>query len=226
MEVALQSLLGIPASPAFEKAFRANVLRKPFAAGSYLAQENDACRYLPLVERGSIRVFKTSPSGREITLYHIERGESCILTANCLLGDRRFPASARTEERSIVILVPVREFRLWMDQEKPWRDYIFENVNRRIVDLLSTMTEVAFGSLPSRLAELLLRTLSRAAAGNSPNTIQVTHQELADELGSAREAVSRLLKEFERRGWVQLGRGRIVLLNAAMLEDVGQGRSL
>lgn len=158
-----------------------------------------------------MRVYKTGETGREITLYRIEPGESCILTANCILNRRGFPALAEVEQTTEVLLIPAAVFQEWMDRYKFWRDYIHAIIDRRITSVLTIMSEVVFARIDQRIAELLL------SGVGTDGGLTITHQKIAGELGSAREVVSRVLKDFEKRGLIRLARGRIELADAAGL---------
>ncbi|HLO77627.1 MAG TPA: Crp/Fnr family transcriptional regulator [Magnetospirillum sp.] len=172
-------------------------------AGTVLFQDGAECSAYVLVMDGSIRVQKVSEGGREIVLYRVEGGQSCVLTTNCLIAREDYAAEgiAETEVRALVL--PAATFRALLGKSEAFRDFVFSAYASRIGDLLMLIEEVAFGRIDVRLAGWL-----RARAADQPE-IRATHQDIATELGTAREVVSRQLKEFERRGWVALHRGRI-----------------
>ncbi|MFC5300046.1 Crp/Fnr family transcriptional regulator [Azospira restricta] len=171
-------------------------------AGTRIFAEREPCRGFPLVVDGSIKVVKTAPSGREMLLYRVAPGDSCIISSSCLLG--RTPYTARGESESAVTLAVLPEalFERLLAEHRAFRDFVFHLLAERIADLMQRVEEVAFHRLDQRLARLLL------ARGDD---IHATHQALADELGSVREIVSRLLKGFAAEGLVELGRERILL---------------
>lgn len=154
---------------------------------------------------GQSRVYKISSGGREILLYRVAAGETCVLTTTCLLGRSDYPASTIVEEPIRDVIVPAPIFHQLMVESSVFRRFVMENYGALISDLIVLLDEVAFHNLDARLAKLLL---------DEPGSkISRTHQQIADELGTAREVVSRQLKRFENKGWVSLGRGYIEVLN-------------
>lgn len=177
--------------------------------GQHLAWEGQECTGLGLVLAGMARVYKLGESGREITLYRVEPGESCILTASCLLSGQPFPAFAQVEQTLQARWLPAQPFRQRMHQSEAWRSFVFQLLSRRLASVIGVVEEVAFRRVDHRLAEFLLL---------HPQGCALTHQQIAQELGSSREVISRLLKDFERHGWVSLGRGHLSLLDPAGLK--------
>ena len=159
---------------------------------------------------GRSRVYKISESGREILLYRVSAGETCVLTTTCLLGKSHYPASTVVEEPIRDVVIPAAIFHQLMVESEVFRRFVLSNYGNLISELIVLVDEVAFHSIASRLAGLLLAVLG--------SKVTTTHQQLAGELGSAREVVSRQLKDFERQGWVKLGRASIELLDRAALE--------
>jgi CRP/FNR family transcriptional regulator len=168
-----------------------------------LVSAGAACSHLPLVLDGSLRVFTTSGSGREITLYRIGRGESCVLSATCIVRGDRFPAVAAAEGTADVLLVPADVAARLVDEQPAWRRFIFDLYARRLAEVLTLIEEVAFQRVDERLAAHLL---ARAPNGGP---VLATHAAIADELGTSREVVTRILADFEARGLVALHRGHI-----------------
>lgn len=175
--------------------------------GITVFRHGDRCQNYFLVLEGAIRVQKSSESGREIVLYRVEAGQGCVLTTSCLLANEHYPAEGITETEVRAVVLPADRFYEGMAKSTGFRDFVFATYGKRILDLILLVEEVAFGRIDIRLAQCLLVHASRA------HPIANTHQELAIELGTAREVVSRQLKEFERRGWVKLHRGRIDILD-------------
>lgn len=174
-------------------------------AGATICGEGRHCEYLPLLVEGQARVFKASESGREMTLYRIYPGESCVLTASCIMSGVGFPAIAVTEHASSALLVPASHVTAWFDEFPEWRHFVFDLVSRRMASMLAVVEEVAFQRMDQRLE----RYLGLAAVNGE---VRATHQDIADELGTAREVVTRLLRELEARGRVTLHRGYISLV--------------
>lgn len=178
-------------------------------ANAQVFDENQLCMGFPLILSGSVRVIKAAPNGRELQLYRVGPGESCILSSSCLLGRDSYHARGIVEQDTELLVLPAEVFRNWLGENEEFRDYIFHLFSERITDLMQLVSAVAFQKLDQRLAALL--------AGKS-GTIHCTHQALADELGSVREIVSRLLKNFAEQGWVRLGREQIDIVDAAALK--------
>jgi CRP/FNR family transcriptional regulator, anaerobic regulatory protein len=209
-----------PALRALDEAGReivasARVVELP--AGTTVFRHGDRCQNYLLMLSGSVRVQKGSEGGREIVLYRVEAGEGCVLTTSCLLAHEHYPAEGVTETDARALAIPAERFEEGLALSPGFRNFVFASYGRRIADLIVLVEEVAFGRIDCRLAHWLLE--HTGADGG----IAHTHQELATELGTAREVVSRQLKEFERRGWVKLHRGRIDLLNRAALARLNSG---
>jgi CRP/FNR family transcriptional regulator, anaerobic regulatory protein len=176
--------------------------------GSVLFDAKQPCRGFPLLLDGSVRVTKTAPTGREILLYRVEPGQGCILSGGCLLGHSDYSATGTAEEDVTLVSVPPALFQELLLQFEPFRNFVFGMYGERLAEVMELVEEVAFRRLDTRLAQLLIR--------RGP-VLEDTHQRLADELGSVREIVSRLLRGFEGRGWVKLERERITVLDPKSL---------
>lgn len=177
-------------------------------AGTVVFDAGMACQALPLVLEGRIRVSQQSESGREIRLYHVLPGELCIVTLGCLLGGASYSATGTTETALRALALPRPLFLALLDAHPPFREWVFRIFSERITGLMQLVEEVAFRKLDQRLAAWL--------AVRAP-VAQASHQAIADELGSVREIISRLLGQFEDQGLVRLGRGRVEILDAARL---------
>lgn len=175
-------------------------------AGHNICHQGDSCSHLALVTKGTARVFKIAESGREITLYRIDPGECCILTASCMLSGRPFPAAATVESDLEAVLIPQPKVTGWMTGSETWRHYLWGLLAERLGDVISLVEEIAFRRMDERLGEHLI-----LLAQQHGSIIPATHQQIAADLGTSREVVSRLLKDFEIRGLLRLGRGRIEL---------------
>jgi len=182
-------------------------------AGTVMFDENQPCQGFPLLLSGSIRVIKAAPNGRELMLYHVMPGESCILTSSCLLGHTRYHARGIAEQAMEMVLLPAASFQNLISTQEAFRGYVFHLFSDRLTDLMQLVSAVAFQKLDQRLAYLLI---------NKTNPIHTTHQALADELGSAREIVSRLLKGYADQGWVKLGREQIAITDGAALKRLSE----
>ena len=181
-------------------------------AGSQIFAEHQPCQGFPLVVEGSIKVLKQAPSGRELLLYRVRPGGSCIISSSCLLGHTDYNARGIAESSLTLLAVPVPLFSRLMREHTPFRDFVFHLFAERISELMQLVEEVAFARLDQRLAKALL---AREAA-----TLNLTHQQLADELGSVREIVSRLLKGFAAQGLVSLGREQVTITDRDGLQKM------
>jgi CRP/FNR family transcriptional regulator len=179
-------------------------------AAAVVFDEHQPCRGFPFVLEGAIRVVKLSASGRELPLYRVLAGESCIISSSCLLGHADYNARGVSEGSTTLALLPRPLFEEMLG-ESAFRDFVFALFSERIAELMQLVEEVAFRKLDQRLASLLL---------GKGRVVHATHQQLADELGSVREMVSRLLKGFAEQGLVRLGREQVELLDPAGLRKV------
>lgn len=184
-------------------------------AGTVLFDAHQPCRGFPLVLQGAVGVSMNAPSGREILLYRVEPGQGCILSGGCLLGHSDYAARGVAEEDVTLLSIPPALFDELLLEHEPFRRFVFGMYGERLAEVMQLVEEVAFRRLDERLAQLLVH--------RGP-VIEATHQKLADELGSVREIVSRLLRNFEERGWVKLGRERVTLTDPKALAALGAGR--
>lgn len=185
-------------------------------AGTVVFREGGECHNYLLVLDGAVRVQKVSETGREIVLYRVESGESCILTTTCLLSQETYDAEGIAETPVRAVVLPRSVFEDLLARSAVFRHFVFASYAVRLSDLMLLIEEVAFGRIDVRLADCLMD-----RRGND-GAVHGTHQDLATELGTAREVVSRQLKEFERRGWVALRRGRVDILAADRLRELAR----
>lgn len=176
--------------------------------------QGDACSNYLLILSGRIKVLTRAENGREIVLYRLGDGDSCVLTTSCLFGNARYPAEGITETEVTALAIPAEKFHDAIQQSKPFREFVFSSFSSHLGSLIALVEEVAFGKLDIRLARHLLKHCTDIT------TIETTHQQLATELGSAREVISRQLKDFESRGWLKLHRGSIEILDKQSLEKI------
>ena len=181
---------------------------KIFPPDSVIIDENDYIKFVPIVLHGSIKVFKLDDDGREILLYYIKPGESCVMSFLGATCNGTSKIKAVVEEEAEVLLLPVHKATDLIRENPQWIQFIFELYNRRFEELLSVVNAIAFQKVDDRLWELL-KTKTKLLKTSELN---MTHQQIADELGTAREVVSRLLKQLERENRISLGRNRIRLL--------------
>ena len=184
--------------------------------GSYMFRENEGCGRIGFVVEGSVKVLKEHQSGRAITLYRLSPGDSCILSMSCAMSNPIHQASAIVEEDATVITVTTDEFRKLMERSHDARDYVFSLFATRLTDVLMLLEEVVFQRMDERLAAILIEN----AARHNSDTVVATHEQLAEEAGTAREVVTRVLREFAANGWVEVGRGKVKILDRKGLATV------
>jgi len=180
-------------------------------------QDGDACKNYILVLDGATRVYKAFESGREMVLYRLQAGETCSLTTSVLLAGGRYPANAITEAETQAILIPKRDFSTAFDQSKGFRDYVCHVFGGRIRNMIMLLEAVTMRNVEIRMVRWLLE--NRSDTG----FVEASHRELAYELGTAREVISRYLKNLENKGWLRLSRKRIDLVNISALEELVSG---
>jgi CRP/FNR family transcriptional regulator len=205
----------------FLRGAQPDVVRE-FTREAYLARipdgrdvfaEGDRIDAIALLISGVVRVYKIGETGREITLYRFGLGESCILTANAILSRQSFPAIATVEREAEAVMVPSDVFREWVRRFDIWRTFVFDLLSQRLSSVMALVDEVAFRRMDARLAATLLQ----RSAGRS--TLTATHADLAAELGSSREVISRLLEDLAEKGWVRLARGEVEIVDPKALGD-------
>ena len=189
---------------------------KRLAHKQVLASGGAECAFLPFVLEGTLRIYKASEAGREITLYRIERGESCILSATCILNGGGFPAIAEAEGETEVVLLPARLLAGLVEDSRDWRRFMFGLYAKRLENMLTLVDEVAFHHMDSRLAAYLVR-----QAGARQKVVTATHGEIAAELGTSREVVTRILSDFESDDLIATSRGRIRIRQPEALRGRG-----
>jgi len=203
------------ADPVFRRELENASVAVKLPPGTGYFREGGQCRQVALIGRGGVRVFKKGETGREITLYYFYPGDTCILSASCMLGGNTYPASAVVEEETEAAVLDAGFFRNAVSTREDVRRFVFDALSRRLTDVLALLEEISFGRMDRRLAEFLSKRF--AESGGEGGVLTMTHEQIAAELGTAREVVSRLLKELERSGAVGLSRGRITLRDKSKL---------
>lgn len=216
MEAKLSELIPFfnGADSKIEDEFRQHAISQKFPRGTFLSMEGDSCNFFPIIKSGLIRVYKISSIGQEMTLYRIEPRESCVLTISCLLSNNRFPAVAYVESDCEVILIPARVITDWVNKFSLWNEYIFDYLSRVLLKVITLLENITFKRVDIRIAEYLLKCFH-----SKGNPIKVTHQEIAADLGTAREVVSRILKDFELQKLLTLKRGEIIIEDYVSLKE-------
>ncbi len=191
--------------------------------GSCIFEQGNECTHLALMLRGSTRIYTLADTGREITLYRIAAGQSCILTASCIQSENPFPASAICESDIEALLIPSKCLQKWLAESPAWRHFIFGLISQRMTSVICLVEEIAFNKLDQRIAKLLLQYHNKSMY----LSIHTTHHEIALELGTSREVVSRILMNFQSSGLVHLTRGVIDLLDLEELSTrAGEGKKI
>lgn len=186
-----------------------------FPAGTRVFEVGQHADNMLLLLAGSVRVQQTSDTGREIFLYRVHAGESCVLTTACMLADEDYSAEGIAETDIEAVVIPRAVFDDLAGRSSVFRSFVFRAYSRRIADLFGLIDDIVFQRMDVRLAE---RLLDLEKGGVIPST----HQALAVELGTAREVISRTLGEFQRRGWVELSRGEIRIASRPGLERIAR----
>lgn len=190
-----------------EKLYQYGIV-KTYHEGDIILDENSSIRSIPIVMKGMMKVIRTEEDGREILLYYIKAGESCIMSFLGGMHNEKSIVKAEVEEDTEILFLPVDKVSLFIKEYPEWLDYIFRLYHKRFEELLDIINAIAFKKVDERLLNLLQK---KSELSNS-NTIIITHEQLANELGTARVVVSRLLKQLEEEGKLKLGRNKIQLL--------------
>lgn len=204
----LNEIVEFKSSLAMRERIAAYGFRKIFSEGEVIVNENAFIKAIPIVTKGSIRVMRTDEEGREILLYYIKTGESCIMS---FLGGMHHDTSkvkAIAEEETEILFIPIDKVNLLIQEFPEWLDYIFRLYHKRFEELLEVVNAVAFKKMDERLLDFIRKKCEITKS----HTLYVTHEQIANELGTARVVVSRLLKQMEDEGLVQLGRNKITLV--------------
>ncbi len=204
-------------SASFVESFYREAQYGELPAATSICDEGQHCAQLAMVLDGIGRVYKLSSSGREVTLYRIYGGESCVLTASCIMNGDSFPAMAKTETTVRAILISPRQVVDWFCEEPQWQRFVFGLLSHRLADIISVVEEVAFKRIDVRLAEQF----SRAMTGGE-TVLAKTHADLAADVGSSREVISRILRDFSERGLISTHRGYIEILDQAAINTLAQ----
>ena len=201
------------ADPGLLREFQQAAIFMRIPKGQDVFIEGDRVDAIALMISGVVRVYKIGETGREITLYRFGNGESCILTANAILSQQNFPAVATVEKEAEAVMIPSDIFRDWVRRYDLWREFVFELLSQRLVSVMTIVEEVAFRRMDARLVSLLLERSLRS------DLIHITHQEIAGELGTSREVISRILEDISALGMIEVARGSIKILEREALQD-------
>jgi len=192
----------------------AGIVLREAPANAMLFPAGVSCSDFPLLLDGEVKVMRTSPEGRDIVLYRVRPGEACVFSSACVLGGMKSPAEGRSDTPVRLAAIPGDLFEQLLVEDRAFRDFVLALLGSRILELSELVEAIAFQRLDQRLARVLV--------ARGP-VVTATHQALADEIGSVREIVSRLLRSFEDKGWVRLGRARIDITDAQSLRAHAEG---
>lgn len=192
--------------------FRENAFFARIPTGREIFAQGDEVEGIALLLSGVVRVYKLGETGREVTLYRFGEGESCVITAQAILNHQDFPAMAIVEKEAEAVMIPAESFREWNDRYPAWREFFYGLVAERLAKVLEVVDEVTFQRVDRRVAAYLI------GQSDEKNPVRTTHQEIANELGSSREVISRILGDFAGRELVRLGRGEIEVTDRSGLE--------
>ncbi len=204
----LQQIAEFRSSPELIEKLKQNSIRKEYAAGSVILNEHAHIRAIPIVTKGSLKVMRMDDEGREILLYYIKAGESCIMSFLGGLHQETSKVKAEVEDDAEILFLPIEKVSLFIKEYPQWLDYIFRLYHKRFEELLEIVNAIAFKKVDERMLDLL----TKKSKLTGSRTLQITHEQLANELGTARVVVSRLLKQLEEQGEVKLGRNKIELM--------------
>lgn len=204
----LEQIIEFKTSPELISKLRERSVVKTYTAGDLILDENSAIRAIPIVTKGTLKVMRTEEDGREILLYYITAGESCIMSFLGGMHDEKSKVKAEVEDDAEIMFLPMEKVHLFIKEHPEWLDYIFRLYHKRFEELLEIVNAIAFRKVDERLLSLLHKKVELTGS----NTLNITHEQLANELGTARVVVSRLLKQLEENGNLQLGRNKIILM--------------
>ena len=184
--------------------------------GEILIDLDEQITFLPLIYRGALRVHREDDEGQEILLYYLEPGHTCASSLTCCMNRKKSTIRAEAEEDTHFIAIPIEYLDQWLIKYSSWKDFIMNTYSQRFEELLKTVDELAF----KKLDERLISYLQDKASVTGSNNLIVAHRQIAYDLNSSREVISRLLKQLERNGKIKLGRGKIELLDNDLADDV------
>ena len=195
-------------SPEFREELYESSSIKKFNTGDVILDMDAYVNYIPVVLSGSLKVMRSQEDGREILLYYITPGESCIVSILSGMKQDKSQIRALVEEKAEILMVSIQKAKEWIRKFPEWTDFIFDLYQKRFEGLLNIVNSVAFQKVDARILQLL----HQKAELYESNELVVTHQQIADELGITREAASRVLKQLENEEEIKLSRNKILLL--------------
>ena len=196
--------------------FRDTMIPSVYEEGTILLDEDRHCRGVVFILEGVIRIYKLSESGKEITLYRIGEGETCIFSISCNMSNISYKAIAQVEETAKIVMIPAEVFKRLFTENPAIQKHTFDTLATRLSEIMLVVEEISFHSMDKRIAAFLLDMVKNT----KNNVIKTTHEKIAYELGTAREVVSRILKELEKNNAIKLSRGLIEVQNIEVLRNI------
>jgi CRP/FNR family transcriptional regulator len=178
-----------------------------FEPGKTLMEPGQFVKAVPLVLDGSIKIMRVDEEGKELFLYYLETGETCALSLTCCSAARPSQIKAVVEEQVSLLFIPIQIHEQLVDEFKQWKDFVSTTYQHRFQEMLTVLDAVAFKRMDERLMNYIVTKMKQLKS----NELHTTHQEIANELGTAREVISRLLKQLEKKKWIELGRNVIYI---------------
>jgi CRP/FNR family transcriptional regulator len=178
-----------------------------FDPGKTLMEPGQFIKAVPLVLEGSIKIMRVDEDGKELFLYYLETGETCALSLTCCSAARPSEIKAIVEEKASLLFIPIQVHEQLVDEFKQWKDFVSTTYQHRFQEMLTVLDAVAFKRMDERLMSYIVTKMKQLKS----NELHTTHQEIANELGTAREVISRLLKQLEKKKWIELGRNVIYI---------------
>ena len=178
-----------------------------FAQGKTILAPGQFVKMVPIVLEGAIKIMRLDEEGKELFLYHLEAGETCALSLTCCDASKASEIKALAEVDTLILGIPTQQHEEWMDKFKQWKEFVANTYQVRFQELLSALDAVAFKKMDERLMRFIVTKMKQLHS----NELHTTHQEIANELGTSREVISRLLKQLENKKWIELGRNVIYI---------------
>ena len=178
-----------------------------FESGKTLMEPGQFIKAVPLVLEGSIKIMRMDEDGKELFLYYLEPGETCALSLTCCSASKPSEIKAVIEEKATLLFIPIQVHEQLTDEFKQWKDFVSTTYQHRFQEMLTVLDAVAFKRMDERLMNYIVTKMKQLKT----NELHTTHQEVANELGTAREVISRLLKQLEKKKWIELGRNVIYI---------------
>ncbi|WP_143962501.1 Crp/Fnr family transcriptional regulator [Litoribacter populi] len=203
----LKERLPLITDPQLLEALNAEGKLMTFEQGKSIMEPGQFIKIVPIVLEGAIKVMRTDEDGRELFLYYLEPGETCALSLTCCSAHKPSEIKAVAEENTTILGIPVQLHEKWMDEYKQWKDFVSSTYQQRFQEMLVALDAVAFKRMDERLMSYIVTKMKQFKA----NELHTTHQEIANELGTSREVISRLLKQLEKKKWIELGRNVIYI---------------